>query len=278
MRISIKLLAGLLTFLVLQTNLAFSQETKEEDQKPPVIVVTKAHANFDYKEGTYKDWLANEKEYFEKVTSKNEYLMNTNVLQHYYTEDNSEVLFVRVCKDWVSIEKAAERDNELTKEAWPDKEERTAKYKEQAKYYTDQHSDEIYRAVKGAKFMADEDRGEQHIYYVRVSHTTWPEDSKPGEIQDMYTEYVENITHKNPDILAYYPYMHLYGADSREFVEVFVVKSLADIEKSADNIKGLAEAHWPDEVKRKEFFKRYNQFYTGWHADYIYQNIPELMK
>ncbi len=152
MKITLKVLAGLLIMLVLQTNIVFSQETKEEAQQPPVIVVTTAHADFDYKEGTYKDWLELEKEYFEKVTSKNEYLMNTNVLTHYYTEDNSEVKFVRVCKDW------------------------------------------------------------------------------------------------------------------------------NDIENSSDNIKGLIETHWPDEEKRKEFFKKYGQYFTGWHADYIYQNIPELMK
>jgi hypothetical protein len=278
MRISIKLLAGLLTLLVLQTNFTFSQETKEEEQAPPIIVVTTAHANFDYKEGTYEDWLELEKEFFEKVTSKNEYLMHTNVLTHYYTEDNSEVKFIRVCKDWAAIEKAAERDNELAKEAWPDKEERSAKYKNQAKYFTNQHSDEIYQAIEGAKFMDEENVKEQHIYYVRVSHTAYPDDSEPGEIQKMFAEFNENVTHKNPLILAYYPYSHLYGADSRQFVEVFVLNSMADIELSADKAGELIEAHWPDEVKRKEFFKRYNLYLTGWHADYIYQNIPELMK
>ena len=148
MKITYKLLAGLLTILVLQTTIAFSQDTKEEVQQPPVIVVTTAHANFDYKEGSMKDWKAIEKEYFDKVTSKNEYLMNTNVLLHMFTEDNSEVKFVRVCKNWGDIEKASERDVELAKEAWPDKEERSAFFKKQGKYYTNMHSDEIYQAIE----------------------------------------------------------------------------------------------------------------------------------
>ena len=278
MRISIKLLVGLLSLLVLQPSFTFAQEASEDEQQPPIIVVTTAHANFDYKEGTYKDWLELEKEYFEKVTSKNEYLMHTNVMTHLYTEDNSEVKFIRVCKDWAAIEKAAERDGELAKEAWPDKEERSAKFKKQAKYYTNQHSDEIYQAIEGAKFMDEEGRSEQHVYYVRVSHTDYPDDSEPGEIQKMFAEFNENVTQKNPLVLAYYPYMHLYGADSRQFVEVFVLNSMADIELSADIAGELIESHWPDEEKRKAFFKRYNQFNTGWHADYIYQNIPELMK
>lgn len=279
MKIYYKLLAGLLTVLVLQTSISFAQEEKVEDQKPPIIIKTIAHANFDYKEGSYKDWLAIEKEYFDKVTSKNEYLMGTNVLQHMYTEDNSEVLFIRVCKDWGDIEKAAQRDGELAKEAWPEKEERSAFFKKQSMYYTNMHSDEIYQAIEGGKYMDDaEERKESHVYYTRISHMEYPEDGEPGELQKLYKEYIENVTHKNPLVLAYYPYTHLYGSDSREFVEVFVVKDLADIEKSADKIGELVEAHWPDVEERKAFFKKYSNYFSGWHADYIYQNIPDLMK
>lgn len=278
MKIYYKLFTGLIALFILNTSLVFAQEEKEEAQEPPVLVITTAHANFEYEEGKYDDWLEIEKEYFEKVTSKNEHLIGSNVLLHLYTEDNSEVVFVRVCKDWAGIESASTRDSELAKEAWPDKEERTVFFKKQAKYYTNFHSDEIYQAIEGAKFMDETNRSDQHVYYVRVSHLSFPEDSKPGEIQELYKEYIENVTHKNPLVLAYYPYMHLYGADSREFVEVFVVKDLADIENSADKIGELVEAHWPDEEKRKEFFKKYSRYFTGWHADYIYQNIPELMK
>jgi len=278
MKIYYKLLTGLLTLLVLQTNIAFSQENKEEAQQPPVIIRTTAHANFEYEEGSYKDWLKMEKEYFDKVTAKNEYLMGTNVLIHMYTEDNSEVIFVRVCKDWGDIEKAADRDAELAKEAWPDKEERSAFFDKQAKYYTNHHSDEIYQAIAGVKFVDEELENDQHVYYIRLSHLAFPEDGKTSEIQKLRAEYVDNVIHKNPLVLGYFPSMHLYGADSRDFVEVFVVKSLADIENSADNIGDLVEAQWPDEEKRKEFFKKYNNYFTGWHADYIYQNVPGLMK
>ena len=61
-------------------------------------------------------------------------------------------------------------------------------------------------------------------------------------------------------------------------VEAFVVSSLADIEKAADKSGELVEAHWPDKEKRKAFFERYNKYTTGWHADYIYQNVPGLGK
>ena len=166
----------------------------------------------------------------------------------------------------------------LQKEAWPDKDERSEFFKKQSKYYTSMHSDEIYQAIEGTKFMAEENRGEQHVIYTRISHMTFPEDTEPGEIQKLHKEYVENVIQKNPLILAYYPYTHLYGSDSRELVEAFVVSSLADIEKSAEKTGELVEAHWPDKEKRKEFFTQWNKYTTGWHADYIYQNVPGLGK
>jgi len=279
MKITYKLLAVLCAFLVLQTTTAYSQESKEETQQPPIIVVTKAHANYDYNEGNMKDWFTLEKEYFDKVTAKNEYIMGSNVLVHMFTEDASELLFVRVCKDWTSIEKAAERDGELAKEAWPDDADRSDFFSKQAKYYTTQHSDEIYQALAGGKFIDKSERGDEPvIYYVQISHLAFPEDSEPGEIQKLRKEYLENVIYKNSFIQAYYPYRHLYGADSREFVEVYELKSFGDVEKALDEMGTLSKEHWPDDEARKEFYTKYNKYFTGWHADYIYSNVPELRK
>ena len=223
MKMTYKLMAALLAILVLQSTTTFAQEAKEEEQQPPIVVITKAHADYDYTEGSMKDWLSLEKEYFEKVTLKNEHLMGSSVMMHLFSEDASEVLFISIYKDWVSIEKAADRDGELAKEAWPDNDARSNFFSKQAKYYTTHHSDEIYQALNGAKFLEEEERGETHVYYFQVSHLAFPEDSEPGEIQKLRKEYLENVIYKNEYILGYYPMRHLYGADSRDFVEVFVV-------------------------------------------------------
>lgn len=279
MKITYKLLAVLCAFLVLQTSTAYSQDDKAEDQKPPVVIITKAHANYDYTEGSMKDWLSLEKEYFDKVTAKNELIAGSSVMMHLFSEDASEVLFVRVCKDWESIEKAAERDNELAKEAWPDDEARSDFFSRQAKYYTAQHSDEIYQALAGAKFKDEsQESDESLVYYFQVSHLAFPEDSEPGEIQKLRKEYLENVIYKNDYILEYYPMRHLYGADSRDFVEVFVVKSFGDVDKALDEMGKLSKEHWPDDEARKEFYTKYNKYFTGWHADYLYSDIPELSK
>ena len=124
-----------------------------------------------------------------------------------------------------------------------------------------------------------EKSAEPTIVYIRKTHLAFPEDAVPGEIKSLREEFVNNVIHKNEDILAYYPMRHLYGADSREFVEVFVTKSLADLENTNKNKRGeLIEAQWPDDAKRKEFFTAYNKYFDPWHGDWIYTNVPELSK
>ena len=279
MKFTYKLLAVLCAFLVLQTTVAYSQDDKAEEQQPPIVIITKAHANYDYTEGTMKDWFDLEKEYFDKVTSKNEHMMGSSVMMHLFSEDASEVLLISVYKDWGSIEKAVERDGELAKEAWSDDDTRSEFFSKQSKYYTAQHSDEIYQALGGAKFLEDDlQKEESLVYYFQVSHLAFPEDSEPGEIQKLRKEYLENVIYKNEHILGYYPMRHLYGADSRDFVEVFVVKSMGDVEKALDEMGKLSKEHWPEDEARKEFYTKYNKYFTGWHADYLYTNIPELSK
>lgn len=139
------------------------------------------------------------------------------------------------------------------------------------------HSDEIYSSVKGAKFMKEK-ATEPMVYYVRKSHLAFPEDGKTEDIVTMMDEYNENIIAKNDIIKAYYLNRHYYGSDSRDFIEAFVVESLAVVEKALDKNSELAKAHWPDDGKRKAFFTQMGKYFTGWHADYLFTHVLELSK
>lgn len=255
----------LLPFFLLMFSVSLAQESEE---KPVFITVTTMH--FDLK-ADGEDWLKTEKEFFDKVTSQNELVVGSHVVTHYYTADNSEVKFVYVYNSWADIEKANEISNKLIAKAWPDEAKRKAFFDKQSSYYSKKHSDEIYQSVQLAKFPEVKSTKPQ-IFYARNSQMAFSGQGKG------YNEYVKNVLHKNPYIKAYYPHRHLWGSDSRDFIEVFVFESLADLEKSADENAKLAKAAWPDEAKRKEFFKEMNKLFTGKHADYIYQNVPELAK
>ena len=241
---------------------------------PQFLVVTRVHLS-PQRGGTLDEWKAHEKEYYEKVIQKNDLILSANVLVHYYTNDNSEVLFSYSYRTWADIEKANEKNSDLEKAAWPDEAKRKAFLDKQASFFTSTHSDEIYQILPNTKPFTGTT---EQIYYIRTSHRAFPPDSKPEEITEMVKEYTQNVTQKNSLVKGYYPNRHLWGSDSRQILEAFVFSSLADMEKSVEENEALIKAHWPDEAKRKEFFDKYDKYFENWHGDALYRHVPELRK
>ena len=251
--------------LLIASTYSFAQES---EQKPVFITVTTMH--FDLS-ANGDDWVKTEKEYFDKVTSQNELVIGSHVVTHFYTEDNSEVKFVFVYNSWADIEKANVRNNELIEKNFPDEVKRKAFFDKQSSYYTKEHSDEIYQSLPFGKEATVKSTKPQ-IIYLRNSQMALNGEGKG------YNDFAKNVVHKNPLVKAYYPHRHLWGSDSRDFIEVFVFDSLAELEKHADKNQELIKVAWPDEAKRKEFFTEMNKLFTGKHADFIYQSVPELSK
>lgn len=258
----------LLTFIV--PNQVEAQEKKEnekEEFQAVYITVTTAHRSSD-PDVNFSDWLKTEKEYFDKVTMKNDLIIGSGFYFHYFTPDDSEINLVSVYKSWNDIEEANEVTTKLIEEAWPDEEERKAFFKKQSKYYSNMHSDEIYSSLPFKIDLIGESK-EPLIFYVRVN--------KLGEGGDGFKEYFENITKKNSYIKGYWTHRHKWGADSRDAIEVFALENFSDLEKMFDENSKLIKEYWPDEEKRKEFFKEYNKIFSG-HGDFILTNVPELSK
>ena len=249
-----------------------AQDGSEEQPETYYLTVTKAHFNFD-KEVKYADWLASEKEYFDKVTKKNDLILGSGIYTHYFTPDNSEVFFVDLYKTWNDIEESGTKSAELAKEAWANDDERAAFMKKQSSYYTTFHSDEIYSTLPFNKPLKTTSK-EPLIFYVKKNELKFSEGANP----DNFKTYFENITMKNPYIKGYYTNRHAWGSNSREFMEVFVFEKFEDIEKALNENKTLEEKFWPDKEKRTAFFKEFNKLFTGKHGDYILRNVPELAK
>lgn len=258
---------GVLAFAILFTAKSFGQEAPKEEFKPVYITVTTGHWSSD-PSADYSDWLKTEKEYFDKVTKKNDLIIGSGYYTHYFTPDNSEVLFVSVYANWEDIEKANEITTRLVEEAWPDETKRKAFFEKQSSYYSPMHSDEIYASMSSTKTLKTDSK-EPLLYYVKKN--------KLGQGGSGFKEYFENVTMKNSFVKGYYTHRHSWGSNSRDVMEVFVFDKFADIQSSFDETDKLVKAHWPDEAKRKEFFKEYNKIFDG-HGDYIYHNVPELAK
>lgn len=263
-----KLLLAMLMLAFMFTTKTIAQETEKEEFKPAYIVVTTVHRSSD-PDVDSSDWMKTEKEYFDKVTMKNDLIMGSGVYFHYFTPDDSEIKMVTIYKNWEDIENAAEVTNKLIEEGWPNEGERDAFFDKQGSYYSNHHSDEIYATTRYSK-QTKLDGDIPLIFYVKIN-------KRGSGGGSGFKEYFENVTMKNEYIKGYYTHVHKWGADSNDAIEAFAFESLGDIEKSFEEEGRLVNEHWPDEEKRKEFFEGYNKLFAG-HGDYIYTNVPELVK
>lgn len=274
MKTTAKLLV--IAFMLSMSGIAMSQEETQQSQdqayEPVYITMTTTHWNND-PDTDFSDWLETEKEYFEKVTSKNDLILSSGVYTHYFTPDNSEVVLVNVYKTWEDIEKANDINQELIEKAWPDEDDRQAFFDKQSGYYEPTHNDEIYQSMQ---YMIPEkdDTGEPRIYYVRTSDLAMNGEGSPAK----FKEYFEKVTKNSKKLKGYYTHRHLWGSNSREFSEVFVFDSLGEIEDFFDEENEIASSTWKDEGERSAFMDEMGKLFTGRHADYVYRSVPELMK
>lgn len=261
-------------FGVLLATELYSQEGGEpqEEFQPVYITMTTTHWNDD-PETDFSDWLETEKEYFDKVTMKNDLIMDSGVYTHYFTPDNSEIVLVNVYRNWADIEEAGEVNQKLIEEGWPDEEKRKAYMDKRNNYYMPDHSDEIYLSMN-YHIPEDNGNGEPRIYYVRNSELSMNGEGSPAT----FKEYYEKVTKKNKKLKGYYTHRHLWGSNSREMAEVFVFDKLGDIEEFFEEEQDIIAATWADEKERGDFLKEMGKNFTGKHADYVYRSVPELMK
>lgn len=275
MKTTIRLFMAIAITLLLFSTTLFAQDAAPAG--PEYITVTTLHWNMDYEDFDREEWMAVEKEYLDKVTSKNEHIMGSGFYWHFYTSDNTELVYVQAYASWEDIDKSNDRNNELAEEAWPEEEARDAFFDKQSAYYDDYHSDEIYATLGGAKVMTAPPT-EDMITYVRTSYLAYPDDGTQKEFNDLRNELIENTVNKNELIKAYYPNVHAWGSDRREFVEAIYVDSLVDLDKIFDRNEELIKEHWPDENDRKAFFKKMGKYFTGQHGDRIFTYINGLSK
>lgn len=272
MKTIIRFFMVLAIMLLLCTNSTFAQE----QTRPEFVTVTTMHWNMDNKDFKMEDWKAVEKEYLDKITMKNEHVTGASFYLHRMTPDNTELLYVQSYPNWESLGKAAARNTELAKAAWPDEKARDAFFKKRNNNYSPMHSDEIYATMPNAKPMATTPTKDM-ICYVRKGHFAYGEGTDE-EFDATAKEYFDNVTNKNEYIKAYYPMAHAWGSDRTEAIEAFFVESLADLDKMSDRDTELYEAHWKDEASRKAMEDKGAKYFDGRHGDYIYTYVAGLAK
>lgn len=81
--------------------------------------------------------------YHEQVTKKNPHILSQRVMQHFYGNNNHDLVIVTEYKDWASIDAATTMDTELFEKYWKDEASRRQYNRAFNKYFSG-HSDEIY--------------------------------------------------------------------------------------------------------------------------------------
>jgi hypothetical protein len=86
------------------------------------------------------------KEYFTKVTMKNEFVLHQSQMNHFFTDDSREFVTITEYAKLGDIEKAFDRDNELERQAWPDGQKREQFMNKMNSYFT-YHKDAIFNGI-----------------------------------------------------------------------------------------------------------------------------------
>lgn len=244
------------------------------DLKPKFVTVTNLHVaeGFDFEK-----WEAVEKEYLDKVTNNIDLIIRHEVLVSYFSRGLKEIKVINVFNSWEDIHYVNQVRDSIIEKAWPNENERALFFEKQNSFYSNYHSDEIYLSSNWLKNISGSDKNSNKNPLVYYIDTNILADNDNEASYDLYTQYVNEVINKNPFIKAYLTHRHYWGADSREFVEVFVVESLTDLEKALNKNMELLKLHEPDEVKRENFLNTFQLAVAG-HKEGVYVNVPSLSK
>ena len=111
-----------------------------------VVVINNAELAFSG-EGSMSEFDSLTTEYNKWCRDKNEYIVSYKVVRHWWGNNNRDFVTIVEVKSWDDVLKFNEREDELFREHWNTKEMRKAFNDTYNKYFTGQHSDEIYQEV-----------------------------------------------------------------------------------------------------------------------------------
>ncbi|HLT34325.1 MAG TPA: hypothetical protein VKZ98_11080, partial [Aquaticitalea sp.] len=113
--------------------------------------------------------------------------------------------------------------------------------------------------------------------FVTVTTMHWNmgnKDFKMDEWKAIEKEYLDKVTMKNEHVASASFFLHRMTPDNTELLYVQSYPTWEAIGKAADRNSELAQAAWPDENARNNFFKKKSAYYSDNHSDEIYTTMP----
>ncbi len=128
-------------FLLVSSTLMFAQPAQGN-----VVVMNNAELSLSA-DGSIAEFDSLTHLYNTKVLAKNELIISYKVVRHWWGNNNRDFVTIYEVKSWEDVIAANQRNNELFQEAWSTKEARKEYNDAYNKYFTGEHSDEIYQEV-----------------------------------------------------------------------------------------------------------------------------------
>lgn len=119
---------------------------KANFDKDMVYYVRVSHFAYP-KDGSEKEFTELNKQYFDAVTNKNDFIKAYYPNRHAWGADNTQFTEVFVVESLADLDSALNKNRELFKTAWADEAKRKAFGDKMDKYTTGVHSDYIYKSV-----------------------------------------------------------------------------------------------------------------------------------
>ncbi len=132
-------------FLLVSSTLMFAQPAQGN-----VVVMNNAELSLSA-DGSIAEFDSLTHLYNTKVLAKNELIISYKVVRHWWGNNNRDFVTIYEVKSWEDVIAANQRNNELFQEAWSTKEARKEYNDAYNKYFTGEHSDEIYQEVVFSK-------------------------------------------------------------------------------------------------------------------------------
>jgi hypothetical protein len=129
----------------------FTNSSLAQSAEGNVFIVTNMERAFP-EEGSARELDSLSALYMDKVfCADNEFVISAKTIRHWWGHNNRDFIQIVEVKSWDDVTKANQKSVELFEKAWATKEARDAFNKAYDKYFTGQHSDEIYSQVVAPK-------------------------------------------------------------------------------------------------------------------------------
>lgn len=119
---------------------------------------------------------------------------------------------------------------------------------------------------------------DNHLFLIVSYKSTMPDGGSAAERDSLLSIFTEAITRKNDKILSEQSMRHTYGPDSRDWIVVRECANWADIEAARKTNRKLSRETWPDQKKRRAFFRELNKYWLPGHGDEVYTALTKFEK